>query len=85
MSFNKLTSLAGVDKLSQLRVLLAAGNQLTGSLPSVLGELTNLLVLDLSNNQLDGPSVTPLSTMQSLSTLRLSHNKSIHAGAPTPI
>jgi hypothetical protein len=75
LSFNRLTNLRGVEGLTQLRVLLASGNQLRGPIPDVLRGMSKLTLLDLSHNSLDGAIVAPLEGLVALSTLRLSHNQ----------
>jgi Leucine-rich repeat (LRR) protein len=55
--------------------LYLAGNQLTGSIPTELGKLTNLRELNLSDNQLTGSIPTELGKLTNLRELRLSRNQ----------
>jgi hypothetical protein len=61
--------------VSELRQLDLQRNNLTGSIPACIGQLTNLLYLNLKdNNQLGGPlPVAALSRLHRLNRLSLVH------------
>jgi len=63
---------AEIRQLSNLRVLRASNNQMTG-VPAEIGQLANLEFLDLSNNQLTGLPYE-LGNLQNLKTLNISGN-----------
>ncbi|OGY91659.1 MAG: hypothetical protein A3B31_03025 [Candidatus Komeilibacteria bacterium RIFCSPLOWO2_01_FULL_53_11] len=63
---------AEIRQLSELRVLDASDNQMTG-VPAEIGQLSKLEVLDLSNNQLTGLPYE-LGNLQNLKTLHLAGN-----------
>ena len=50
-------------------------NQLTGTLPPEIGDLTGLVELDVIHNQLTGPILPGLRRLESLKALRLSSNQ----------
>lgn len=75
VSFNSIGALEGIERLTELRVLLANGNELSGHLPRQIKALRKLNVLDLSQNQLSGASVDAVNGLISLSTLRCTHNR----------
>ncbi|MFG1691470.1 putative Ig domain-containing protein [Gemmatimonadota bacterium] len=52
-----------------------AGNQLTGSIPAELRNLSNLTSLGLDNNQLTGPIPSELGMLENLTDLDLSENQ----------
>ncbi|MCY3870895.1 MAG: leucine-rich repeat domain-containing protein [Gemmatimonadetes bacterium] len=70
LRFNSISDISPLSSLTNLRVLFLDGNQLTGSIPSWLGSLTNLQSLGLSDNAgLSGPlpdSFTSLASLQYL-------------------
>jgi Leucine-rich repeat (LRR) protein len=61
-------------QLSQLKGLRLASNQLTGTLPSTLGNLMLLETLDVSNNRLESSLPTELAKCESLEALLLNDN-----------
>ena len=60
--------------LSELRQMDLNSNQLSGSIPSELGDLSELTELDLSSNQLNGSIPSELGMLSELTTLNLSDN-----------
>jgi len=50
-------------------------NQLRGSIPSCIGELTNLQNLSLNNNQLTGPIPSSIGELKNLQCLNLQDNQ----------
>ncbi|KAG7977994.1 hypothetical protein I3843_05G060900 [Carya illinoinensis] len=52
-----------------------SSNQLTGSIPSEIGELSQLLFLNLSDNSLTGSIPISFQNLRSMESLDLSHNK----------
>jgi Leucine-rich repeat (LRR) protein len=52
-----------------------SGNQLTGSIPAELGDISNLVYLFLSNNQLTGSIPAELGNLSNLQTLSLGSNQ----------
>jgi hypothetical protein len=63
------------DGDGRVTYLLLEGNQLTGAIPTVLGDLVNLEKLDLSGNHLTGAIPTVLGDLVSLARLDLSGNQ----------
>jgi Leucine-rich repeat (LRR) protein len=61
-------------QLSQLKGLRLASNQLTGTLPSTLGNLMLLETLDVSDNRLESSLPTELAKCESLEALFLNDN-----------
>ncbi|KAG2646678.1 hypothetical protein PVAP13_2KG526900 [Panicum virgatum] len=59
---------------SSLVVLGIAGNQLSGTIPSSIGELSYLISLDLSRNRLGGVIPTSVKKLPQLERLSLAHN-----------
>ncbi|GJX39449.1 MDIS1-interacting receptor like kinase 2-like protein [Tanacetum coccineum] len=68
--------------MKSLTELSLSENQLNGSIPSSLGDLTSLIFLSLYTNQLSGPIPIELGNMKSLTVLYLSNNK---LSGPIPI
>ena len=56
-------------------VLNLSSNQLTGSIPPEIGNLTNLKILYLNDNQLTGPIPSEIGNLTNLIHLDLSHNQ----------
>ena len=52
-----------------------SGNQLTGSIPPEIGNLTNLTNLDLHNNQLTGSIPPEIGNLTNLTSLELARNQ----------
>ncbi|TVU21841.1 hypothetical protein EJB05_31510, partial [Eragrostis curvula] len=62
------------DKLMGLRILTLANNNLTGTIPASLGNLSSLTVLELSFNQLEGIIPSSLGNIRSIQYLHLAFN-----------
>ena len=60
--------------MSNLWNLLLSSNQLSGGIPSSLGNLTNLMFLYLDANQLSGSIPSSLVNLTNLQTMNLSYN-----------
>ena len=72
---NSFTYCAGWCELKNLQELHLGDNQLEGTLPPCLGNLTYLRVFDVSGNQLTGNiASSPLSILKSLEYIALSQN-----------
>ncbi|KAG6653326.1 receptor like protein 21-like [Carya illinoinensis] len=63
------------DPLLMMTHIDLSSNQLTGSIPSEIGELSQLLFLNLSNNSLTGSIPISFRNLRSMESLDLSHNK----------
>lgn len=75
MDSNQLTgNLTDLSGLSELEVLSLSRNQLSGNLPSGLGQLSKLIKLDLSFNQFTGPVPASLGDLRNLKKLYLQAN-----------
>ncbi|XP_006645425.3 LRR receptor-like serine/threonine-protein kinase RPK2 [Oryza brachyantha] len=74
--YNKINGLIslGVANLHFLRSLILRGNNLTGEIPGVFGDLSALEVLDLSRNYLTGRIPSSLAHASQLQALMLDHN-----------
>ena len=59
----------------QVNALYLSWNQLSGAIPTEMGNLANLRSLNLSENQLSGDTPTELSNLANLETLDLSRNQ----------
>ena len=64
--------------------IVLSNNQLTGGIPTELGNLTNLEYLGLSSNQLTGPMPPELGDLNNLRWLHLSQNQ-LTGGIPTEL
>ncbi|XP_062146061.1 receptor-like protein 56 [Alnus glutinosa] len=67
--------------LSLMTVIDMSSNQLTGSIPFQMGELSQLRSLNLSNNFLTGPIPNSFQNLKDVESLDLSHNK-LSGGIP---
>ncbi|KAG2705707.1 hypothetical protein I3760_05G069000, partial [Carya illinoinensis] len=71
---NRLYTFKGFPLL-MMTVIDLSSNQLIGSIPSELGELSQLRFLNLSNNSLIGSIPISFQNLRSMESLDLSHNK----------
>ncbi|XP_041001772.1 receptor-like protein 13 [Juglans microcarpa x Juglans regia] len=71
---NRLHTFKGIPLLMMTAIDLSS-NQLTGSIPSEMGELSQLRFLNLSNNSLTGSIPISFRNLTSMESLDLSHNK----------
>ncbi|KAG6653323.1 receptor like protein 21-like isoform X1 [Carya illinoinensis] len=71
---NRLYTLKGLPLLMMTAIDLSS-NQLTGRIPSEMGELSQLRFLNLSNNSLTGSIPISFQNLRSMECLNLSHNK----------
>lgn len=62
---------SSANKLVELSL---GSNQLTGDIPTLMGQFTSLVVLDLSSNNITGSIPSFIGSFTSLKTLDLSHN-----------
>ena len=60
--------------LPSLKTIEFSTNQLTGSIPTEIGQASLLKKIDLSSNQLDGLIPTELGLLQELTSLELHQN-----------
>jgi len=72
------------DRLSNIDTLYLEGNDIIGSLPSDLGELTSLTFLDLSYNNFENSIPSEFGSLSSLVFLDLSYNQ-LTGSLPTEI
>jgi len=72
------------DRLSNIDTLYLEGNDIIGSLPSDLGELTSLTFLDLSYNNFENSIPSEFGSLSSLVLLDLSYNQ-LTGNLPTEI
>ncbi|XP_078152854.1 receptor-like protein EIX2 [Carex rostrata] len=63
-----------LNKLSSLEVLVFSGNNLNGTIPTDIGNLTNLVQLDLRDNNLNGTIPTDIGNLTNLVQLDVSGN-----------
>ena len=76
-------NLWGVDySIENTTVLNLGGNELTGSIPSEIGNLTNLTYLNLTTNQLTGSIPSEIGNLTNLTSLNLSNNQLIGSILP---
>ena len=82
-----LDALVGVNNNADGRVatLILRDNNLTGSLPGKLGDLTALTSLDFRNNKLSGAIPTELGNLTNLTYLNLRINKQLSGSIPTEL
>ncbi|KAG2705711.1 hypothetical protein I3760_05G069100 [Carya illinoinensis] len=71
---NRLYTFRGIPLMMMTAIDLSS-NQLTGSIPSEIGELSQLRFLNLSNNSLTGSIPISSRNLRSMESLDLSHNK----------
>ncbi|KAG6674870.1 hypothetical protein I3842_15G068700 [Carya illinoinensis] len=71
---NRLYTFKGIPLLMMTAIDLSS-NQLTGSIPSQMGELSQIRFLNLSNNSLTGSIPISFQNLRSVEGLDLSHNK----------
>ncbi|KAK9220989.1 hypothetical protein WN944_009413 [Citrus x changshan-huyou] len=64
-----------LSRLTSLKILILAHNQLIGLLPQEIGNLKNLIKLDVGNNGIIGPTPSTLGLLTDLSHLDLSRNQ----------
>ena len=64
-----------LGRLSNLRVLVLAGNRLHGPIPSEFGSLAKLVNLRLDRNDLSGSVPPELGRLSNLQTLELAYNQ----------
>ena len=64
-----------VDRREHLTILNAVNNNLTGSIPNGLGNITGLQTLSLNNNSLTGPMPEELTNLTNLVALNLYGNQ----------
>ena len=74
-SDNLTGSIPDLSGMTSLQSLELDGNQLTGSIPTTLGNLTALEYLELEENQLTGPIPTQLGSLTKLYDLHLASNQ----------
>jgi Leucine-rich repeat (LRR) protein len=75
LNSNQLTSLPDLTGQNGLSYFDASYNQITGSLPTWIGDLTNLYGLYLNNNSLSGDIPSQIGTLSNLNYLDLSNNQ----------
>ena len=75
LSFNSISDASALSGLINLQWLSLFDNDLTGSIPSELGNLTSLTVLNLGSNDLTGSIPSELGNLTNLRELSLSGNQ----------
>ncbi|WZZ72970.1 hypothetical protein YC2023_084340 [Brassica napus] len=76
------SSLDFIKDMKSLRILVLRNNNLTGTIPSDIGEFSNLEQVDLSFNQLHGPIPASLFNLNQLTHLFLGNN-TLNGSLPT--
>ena len=67
-----------------LTILVASHNELAGSLPDAIGELSKLVTLELDHNRFDGSIPSTIAKLSELKVLNLSENDLV-GSLPAPL